>query len=269
MVTVIKATGEKQQFSEEKVLNSIRRAKIPVQLEQQVLKHVKEKLYEGIPTSEIYKHILEFLQNSHEPFAKSRYSLKQALMSLGPTGYPFEDYVAKILSELGYQTKVRQILRGKCITHEIDVIAQKDGKIIMVEAKYHNRIGVHTDSHVSMYTKARFDDIKEKHDISTAWLITNTKATTDAIAYGECSGIKVIGWSYPEGESVRDLIEKTHLMPITTLSTLSQNDINTLIEHHIVLCKDICKNPQLLQILPHSKEKISQIYKEALFVCPI
>lgn len=266
---VTKATGEKQEFSEKKVLDSIRRAGIAKSEEQKVLQHVKSKVYEGIPTSELYRHIIEFLGKSNQPFAKSRYGLKQAIMALGPTGYPFEDYIAKLLNEIGYQTQVRQMLQGTCITHEVDVISQKDGKKHMVEVKFHNAMGIHTDSHVSMYTKARFDDVKEKYELSSAWLITNTKASSDAIAYGECMGLKVIGWSYPEGESIRDLVEKTNLIPITTLSQLSQQEIEILIKNHIVLCRDICRNPHILQILPIPKEKIAEIYKEALFVCPL
>src|SRR3989344_7987200 len=121
MVTVIKSTGDKELFSENKIKSSIARAGIPSQLQQQVLWHVKSKLYDNIPTSEIYHHITEFLHKSNEPFAASRYSLKQAIMSLGPSGYPFEDYLSQILKEEGYDTKVRQVLQGQCVTHEIDV----------------------------------------------------------------------------------------------------------------------------------------------------
>src|SRR3989344_4923620 len=164
MVNVVKASGQKEPFSEIKVRNSIRRAGIPKDLQEEVLTHVKTKIYENIHTSEIYKHITEFLEASPQPFNKTKYTLKQAIMDLGPTGYPFEDYVAEILKSEGYQTHVRQILEGQCVSHEVDIIAQKDDKKILIEAKFHNSPGTRSDVHVSLYTKARFDDLKDSYN---------------------------------------------------------------------------------------------------------
>lgn len=197
MVNVVKATGEKEPFSEEKVLLSIQRAGIPKNLAPQVISHIKEKLYENIPTYEIYKHITEFLGKSESPYNRTRYSLKQAIMDLGPTGYPFEDYISEILKLEGYKTEIRQILQGKCISHEIDIIAEKNGIRSMIECKFHNMPGTKSQVHVSLYTKARFDDLKDKHNLQEAWLVTNTKITKDALSYALCSNMKVIAWDYP------------------------------------------------------------------------
>lgn len=266
MVNVIKANGEKEEFSEEKLRESIKRAGIPSNIEQEVLLHVKSKLYENIPTSEVYKHITEFL--SKKPHLKSKYSLKQAIMDLGPTGYPFEDYVSEILRAKGYVTQVRSILTGKCVNHEIDVIAQKQGiEKLLIEAKFHNASGIRTDVHVSLYTKARFDDLKEKYKFDRAWLFTNTKITADALAYALCVNMGVVSWSYPQNESLRDLIEKYKLYPITILSSLSQTQKQMLFENHIVLVKDICKNKENLDILALQPDKKSKIHKEAELVC--
>ncbi len=271
MVEIIKANGDKEPFSEEKLITSIKRAGIPTPLQQQVLAHVKEKIYENIPSSEIYHHIIEFLEKSPEPYARSRYSLKNAIMALGPTGFPFEDFVARILQAKGYTTQTRVILQGKCISHEIDVIAEKkfsDGiERIMVEAKFHNLPGTKTDSHVVLYTKARFDDVKEKYGFTKAWVITNTKATIDAFSYGDCVGLKVIGWSLPEGESLRDLVEKEKLTPITALTSLYHEQQQKLLENHIVLCKDLYNNSDALYLLGLSAEKRKQVLAEAELVC--
>src|SRR3989344_2560803 len=242
MVTVIKSTGDKEQFSEEKIKSSIARAGIPSQLQQQVLDHVKSKLYENIPTSEIYHHITEFLHKSSLPFAASRYSLKQSIMELGPSGYPFEDYLEQILKEEGFATKVRQTLQGACITHEIDVVVERDGKRGIVEAKFHNGPGIKTTVHVALYTKARFEDVREKNNIDEAWLICNTSITTDAISYANCVGMQVISWNYPNDGSLRELIEKHYLFPITALRNLTFSQKQTLLINHIVLCRDICKD---------------------------
>lgn len=267
MIQVIKATGEKEPFNEEKVRNSIKRAGLPNELKEQILAHVKSKLYENIPTSEIYNHITEFLDQTNHSFDKSKYSLKQAIMTLGPTGYPFEDFMAKILQTQNYTTEVRKILNGRCINHEIDVLAEKENKKIAVEVKYHNLPGTRTDIHVALYTKARFDDIKEKNSISEIWLVTNTKVTADVIDYGLCVGMKIMSWSYPVNESLRDLIEKDRLFPITALSTISQNQKQQLLENHIVLCEDIAKNPSSLDILALPEDKKQNILSEVKFIC--
>lgn len=266
MVQVIKANGQKEAFSEEKVMKSIYRAGIPKDLQEATLAHVKEKLYDDIPTHDIYHHISEFLGASASPFTRSKYSLKQSIMMLGPTGYPFEDFIEKLLIAKGYETKVRQILRGTCVSHEIDIITKKDGKTGMIEAKFHNNPGIRSDVHVALYTKARFDDVKTRYQLNNARLITNTKATSDAIAYGECVGMKVISWSYPENGSLRDWIEESHLHPITMLTSLSLSQKAQLLQNHIIMCKDIIKNPSTIDILYLDKAQRQRTLNEALFI---
>ncbi|MBI4079435.1 MAG: restriction endonuclease [Candidatus Levybacteria bacterium] len=267
MVYVTKATGEKEAFSEDKVRHSIARAGIEPQLENQVLTHVLTKLYDGIPTSELYKHITEFLGNSPQPYHRARYSLKQSIMELGPTGYPFEDFLAEVLKANGYKTLVRQTLSGKCITHEVDVVAQKNAHRVMIEAKFHNMPGIKTNVHVALYTKARFDDVLERNNLNQAWLFTNTKMTSDVIGYCVCMGMKVTSWNYPDGESLRELIERASLIPITALTTLSLSQKQMLLTDHVVLCKDICKNPSILAILNLPEDKHLRVLEEAAFVC--
>ncbi|MDO8621354.1 MAG: restriction endonuclease [Candidatus Levybacteria bacterium] len=269
MVNVIKSTGEKEQFNEGKLRTSIIRAGIPKEIENQVISHIETKLYDNIPTSEIYRHIKEFLGSSSRPYSAAKYALKQGIMELGPTGYPFEDFVAKVLNKEGYETEVRSILQGKCVSHEIDIIAKKDNKKFMIEAKFHNDLGTKSDVHVSLYTKARFDDVSEKYNFYQAWLITNTKVTTDALAYALCVNMKVISWNYPEQESLRDLIEKSGLHPITVLTTLSQNEKQKLLDSHLVLSRDICQNPNVLSDLHLPKDKLEKVLAESNFVCSL
>lgn len=270
MLQVIKATGEHEPFSQEKLEKSIIRAGIPEQLQGEVLSHVKSKLYDGITTAEVYKHILEFLGQSNMPYARAKYSLKHAIMDLGPTGYPFEDFVADILKSQGYITTVRNTLMGRCITHEVDVVAQKnlaDGmQRIMVEAKFHNTPGTKTDVHVALYTKARFDDVKEKNQLTSAWIVTNTKITLDATTYALCNDVKVISWDYPNGQGLRDLVEKAKLIPITALATLSHAQKQLLLTNGVVACRDIVNNPASLSLLGLPKEKGNKILTEASMV---
>lgn len=269
MVQIVKANGEKETFSEAKIIRSIQKIGIPAATQEEVLKHVHEKLYENMPTSEIYKHIVEFLDTTPHPYSKSKYSLKQAIMDLGPTGYPFEDYVATLFHAEGYDTMIRTVLQGECITHEIDVIAKKGAEKIMVEAKFHNGNGVKTDVQVALYTYARFEDVTLKEKFTKPLLITNTKATADAVAYAQCKGMNIITWSYPEDGSLRDLVEKYHLYPITALQSLPSSYKQSLLEQGIVLCRDICTNHTLLSRLSLSPTKEEEILKEIKFLCNV
>ncbi len=267
MITVIKANGEREPFSEEKVLRSIERAGIPEDLRNTVLAHVKEKLVENITTTEIYRHILDCFDETNNLYSKAKYSLKQALMLLGPTGYPFEDYVARILEALGYKTEVRQLLMGGCVGHEVDVISEKNHKRSMIEAKFHNNPGVRSDVQVALYTKARFEDLKLKHHLDEAWIVTNTKATTDAIAYANCVGMKVVSWSYPENQGLRELIEETKMHPVTVLTSLSLAQKRTLLKNHIVTCLEIKQKPSLLHVLFLGDKERKEVMEEVRFIC--
>ena len=266
MTQVIKATGEKESFSKDKLIYSIKRAGVAKNLQSQALKHVEANLYENIPTSEIYKHINEFLQEKATPI-KVKYSLKQAIMELGPTGYPFEDFVSEILKTKGYKTQVRTVLMGKCVSHEIDVIAEKVGiEKLMIEAKFHNEPGTRSDVHVPLYTKARFEDLKEKFNFDRPWLFTNTKITQDALIYALCVGMGVVSWNYPEKEGLRDLIENNKLYPITILDSISNTNLQILLQNHILLVKDIVKDIRILDVLSITKEEKDKIFKQAVSI---
>jgi Holliday junction resolvase-like predicted endonuclease len=267
MYTVIKADRTKELFNEEKVLNSIKRARINPSIQFEVLNHIKSKLYDGISTAEIYHHIIEFLGKSQDPYTKSKYSLKEAIMNLGPTGYPFEDFIAKLLQAKGYHTKVRQILSGECITHEIDVIAEKAGRSAIIEAKFHNSPGTRSQIHVGLYTQARFEDVKVRNHIDEAWLVTNTKTTTDVNTYGLCKKLKVISWSYPDGGSLRDMIEETKLHPVTLLSTLSNAHKKILLNNHIVLCKELIEDDHYVDMLYLPNTQRENVLAEAKYIC--
>ncbi|MFV1917020.1 MAG: restriction endonuclease [Patescibacteria group bacterium] len=275
-ISVIKANGEHELFSETKVKRSMKHAGIPSEIQKQVMEHVKSKLYDRIPTRKIYRHILEFLDKSEYSKGGKHYRLKQAIMELGPTGYPFEKFVGAILGEYGHKTETGVIVAGKCVSHEIDVVAQKGNKHFMVECKFHNRPGTRSDVKVALYVKARFEDVaavwREKPGHQTifhqAWLVTNTKLTSDAIQFGECAGMKLIAWSYPRKGCLQDLIEGTGLHPITCLTSLSRGQKRKLLEQDIVLCRDLIRaETSLLRSLEMSEEKVEQVRREAALTC--
>lgn len=237
-IFVIKSNGEREIFSEQKVLRSMRRVGVSKELENIVLQKVKEKLYQNIKTSEIFSEISEFLRKK-VPKASFRFNLKQAIFDFGPSGFPFEKYIAKIFEGQGYRTQTDIILKGDCVDHEVDILIEKDGRREMVEAKFHNQPGVRTDIHVALYTYARFLDVKEKNGINSVWIITNTKLSQDSIRYAECKNIKVIGWNYPEAHNLQDFVENPQMYPITILNSLGEEDKRKLFESNIVLCSEL------------------------------
>jgi transcriptional regulator NrdR family protein len=96
MVNVLKATGTIEPFSEEKLRNSMSKTGATSVEQDKVIKHIERKLYENIPTWQVYRSVTRSLE-SQSRLSKARYTLKRAIMELGPTGYPFEDYVSEIL----------------------------------------------------------------------------------------------------------------------------------------------------------------------------
>lgn len=246
MIYVRKASGELEPFSEKKVALSLQRAGADQDVKETILTHVNNELYDGIPTQKIYSHIFELLKRENRTLS-GRFHLKKAIMKLGPTGYPFERFIGAILAHYGYTVETGVTVVGRCVSHEIDVLAKKAHQHFMVECKFHNQQGIRSDVKVVLYVKARFDDVtavwkkKPGHQAAfhQAWLVTNTKLTSDAIQYGECAGMKLIGWSYPGKGSLQDLIEDSGLHPITCLSSLSRRQLEALLAQNIVLCRDV------------------------------
>lgn len=241
-ITVIKRDGSEVLFDDMRVLRSMERSGVPKELHDQVLQHIKERVQKDntITTDEIFYHIREFLVGKDKGSAQ-RFNLRQGIFELGPTGFPFEKYLAKVFSDQGYKAETDLTLQGECVSHEIDILLEKDGKREIVEAKFHNQKFGKTDVQVLLYTYARFLDVKGPNNIDNVWVATNTKLTTDAIAYAKCKGIKVLAWNYPEVDNLQNFVEKPKMYPLTVLTDLSGEDKKRLIDNNIVLACDFIK----------------------------
>lgn len=266
---VVKKNGELEPYSEEKVIHSMNRVGVPQNLQPEVLAHVREKFVgEYMDTDELFHHVFEFLE-PRDKKATLRFNLRKAIFDLGPTGFPFEKYVARIFQAQGYKTNVGITLQGECVTHEIDVLLEKDGRRAVVEAKFHNDGGVKTDIQVALSTYARFLDVAKRNNISDCWVITNTKLTTDAIAYAQCKNIKILAWNYPNENNLQDFVERPHMYPITTLSELTKDEKTRLIEDNIILTCDLLKiTPQEIKSFPLVKRhRLVKALKSAELIC--
>lgn len=253
-IVVVKANGMRESFDPDKLLASLLNSGATQAAAEEVLNHVAPEIHDGTSTDEIYKHAFEVLRNLNRPLAR-RYSLRRAVMDLGPTGFPFEDFVAEIFKAKGFNTLTRQTVLGGCVPHEVDVVAWNGKKLIMTETKFHNELGTKSDLKVALYVKARFDDLKHNvfsyggqgRPLDEGWLITNTKFSSTALHYGVCQNLVMIGWNYPEQGSLQDMIESEALYPLTCLTSLSLGEKGLLMRSGVVLCKSLREDPQILK----------------------
>ncbi|MSR87774.1 MAG: ATPase [Candidatus Zambryskibacteria bacterium] len=253
-LTIVKANGQHEAFDVEKLRFSLMRSGASEDASLEVIKHLMSELKDGMTTHDIYQYAFSLLNNTNKKVARS-YSLRRAVMDLGPSGFPFEDFVAEILRAKGFRCLTRQTVLGGCVPHEVDVVAYNDKKLVMVEAKFHNELGTKSDLKVVLYIKARFDDLKdnvfnygrENRKVTDGWLITNTKFSSTAIHYAICKDMTLIGWNYPEKGSLQDMIEEESLHPITALTTLKESEKKALLANGVVLCSNIKNNPEVLQ----------------------
>ena len=272
---IIKASGVKEPFSANKLRNSLQRAGADNNAINDIVEHIEGELHEGMTTKEIYRHAFSLLKKRAKSVAL-KYSLRKAVMELGPDGFAFERLVAAVLAKQGYKVQVGGMLKGWCVEHEVDVLAEKDSEHIFVECKFHNQPGVKTDLKVALYVHARFQDINKLHmedakkenrvpRVHNGWLITNTKLTSTAIDFSKCAGLYVVGWDYPHTGNLQDLIAEAHLHPITCLSSISVQQKKALIANKAILCRDV--TPALLATIGLDAAKSERVLAEVRAIC--
>jgi len=273
-ITIIKASGEKAPFEIEKVVRSLERAGADKLLVDEIVQDIEKAVYDGMTTKKIYQMAFEILKRKSRVSA-SKYKLKKALMELGPSGYPFEKFVGKLLEHEGFQTQVGSIIQGSCVTHEVDVIAQKDKKHYMIECKYHSDQGRFCNVKIPLYIHSRFLDVEKqwekqeghKTKFHKGGVYTNTRFTTDAIQYGTCVGLILTSWDYPNGNGLKERIDKSGLHPLTSLTTLTKAEKSKLLDKGIVLCKNINENPSLLEQIGITKQRQKKILEDSEKLC--
>ncbi|MFQ5447148.1 MAG: restriction endonuclease [Saprospiraceae bacterium] len=271
---VAKASGDKVPFEPEKLRHSLEQAGAGVDAITRILAEIDDVLFPGITTKEIYKRAFSLLRKTSAHLA-AKYKLKKAIQELGPSGYPFEKYVAEILKHQGYRVQVGQIVQGHCVQHEVDIIAEKENRHLMIECKFHSDNGRKCDVKVPLYIHSRFLDVEKAwkkqpgHDTKfhQGWLVTNTRFTSDAIKYGTCAGMYLMGWDFPKKGNLKERIELAGLHPLTCLTTLTKREKQHLLNRKIVLCKEICYDEKLLEAAGVPSGRIGKVMKEARQLC--
>jgi ATP cone domain-containing protein/restriction endonuclease len=273
-IEVIKANGESTIFEINKLQLSLTKAGASDSIAQKISTDIETTLYNGITTKEIYKNAFNKLK-MHSQFIASKYKLKKAIMELGPTGYPFEKFVGELLKHQGFKVEVGVIVQGNCVQHEVDVVAEKDNKHFMIECKFHSSFNTKCNVKIPLYIQSRFLDIEKqcvkqpshKHKFHQGWVVNNTRFSKDAIQYGNCVGLKLISWDYPKKGSLKDLISISGLYPITCLNTLKKSEKQLLLNKNIVLCKQLCNNPTILNQVRIRQDRHKKILEEGHALC--
>lgn len=274
IIQVTKASGMLVPFEKGKLKQSLMRSGANAEQADEVVSKVMNMLVEGMTTRKIYKIAFQLLRNLSRPMA-ARYKLKNAILELGPSGFPFELYIAELLKFKGYKTSVGDIVQGNCISHEIDVIAERDQHHFMIECKFHNKQGYICDVKVPLYIHSRFLDVEQKWNLQDnhaekfhqGWVVTNTRFSDDAMQYGKCIGMHLMGWDYPNKESLKDWIDSSGLHPVTCLTTLTRKEKQLLLKKNIVLCKDIHHKSDLLQSIGVRPPRTQKVIDESMALC--
>jgi hypothetical protein len=270
-----KASGKIEDYKVAKLKQSIKNVGLSEQEANEIIEEFEDrKRKHGISTRQLHYETFQLIRKRSNASA-ARYNIKKAVLELGPTGYPFERFFGAILSQLGYKTQVGVLLEGNCLTHEVDVLADKGNDRIMVECKFRNRDFHKVDVKVALYIQSRFQDLSRKwrneEDVAEnhiACIATNARFSEDAIKYGDCMQMLLVSWDYPKTkQNLKNLIDDTGMYPLTCLTTLTKAEKQALLSKEFVLVKELLNNDKAFEHLRISNRKLSKVKKEIRALC--
>lgn len=270
-ILITKQSGETASFSKDSLRKSLLNSGADEIDAEKICQKIEKEIYNGITTKELYEKAFKLLKEIRSSIA-ARYSLKRALQDLGPEGFYFEKWVAKVFEVQGYDTITGQQLTGKSsVNHEIDVVISNRDTDIVCECKFRNDIDAKISVNTPMYFLSRFNDLKNREFTffnrsfkpNKGFLITNAFFTSDSIAFAECYHINLISWNYPEEYSIKRLTDKQGLYPITCLTTLTKEEEKILLSKNCILVRELVRNPVLLNHFKFSDDRKKIILNEA------
>lgn len=273
-IFVIKSTGKVEPFSLRKVFVSAKNAGASREQAIKIAQTIEREAHSGMNTSEIYEKV-KYLLQTQSIKASIKFSLKEAMRRLGPTGFNFEKFVAEILEREGYFVQINQRLDGKIIPkYEVDFIARKGREVLLGECKYHWMANDKIDLKVALYNYARFLDIMDGAFFKSKeykgcrvrpMIVSNVQFTNLVIQYAEAKGISLLGWHYPKAIGLETLIEEQKLYPATILPSFDRKYDKELADHKINLAKEFLEhNPEkFAQQLGMPESVVRKLYEEA------
>ncbi len=260
---IVKSTGEVEPFRQSKLTASLRRAGASPADVRRVVAALRDTIRDGTTTKELYRRAHTLLRRGGQATA-ARYSLQRAIQVMGPGGYPFELLVGALWREEGYAVDIGTHLQGRYVRHEIDLLATRGKHRDLAECKFRNAADGKVDVKVAMYVYGRATDLAPPPRLQQRfWLITNGRFTSDALAFGEGMGLRMLSWDHPRDDGLRERIDRAGLHPITALTALRQRDKQWLLDRGVVLCRELCEQPALLRKLDLSPSALRRTRAEA------
>ena len=267
---IVKADHSVEPFDPERLIMSLVRAGAGEHAARRIAERISTSLAPGASTKQVYGRAFALLRREERAVA-ARYALRRALLEFGPSGDPFEDFISHLFVAEGWQVETRKLIKGHCVAHEVDFYAshQGAGVFLAAELKYHNDPSYKTDLKVALYVKSRFDDIfacdpaVRACPIDRGLLVTNTKFTTEAMAYAECAGVELLGWQYPMQDNLFIRMCRARVYPITTLTTLTMTEKRLLIEQGIIAVDMLLADKSLLGKTGFSSAKVGEVLAES------
>lgn len=271
---IVKNSGNIVDFNRNKLKESLLKSGAGEMVVEAVLHNIEKEMYEGISTRKIYKLAFALLKKASGAHA-ARYNLRSGIQLLGPAGFFFEKYIARLFEQEDYQTQTNLTLQGKCVSHEVDVLIRKNNVISMIECKFHGRQEVNSDVKVPMYILSRFNDLKEKRHpifskedvISECWIVNNNRFTSDAIDFANCMELNLLSWDYPKKNSLKNKVDAKNLYPVTCLTTLTLAEKDKLLILDVILAKELINDRDSLEKIGLSSNRIINVMKEASELC--
>ena len=267
---VTKHSGDLVPFDKASLYRSLSKSGASAHEVEAVYAKLEPQLFDKITTRKLYELAFKELKAVRSSYA-ARYSLKKALRDLGPEGFYFEKWVARVFEYLGFHTQTGLTLQGHAVTHEIDVLASNAENLHIAECKFRNDIDAKISVTTPMYYLSRIKDLKDlpfevqgkECFIKHGWLITNAYLTKDSKAFASYYGIKVVSWDYPENNNIKSITDQYGLYPVTALTYISDDDKKALLKKGILLVLDI--NPNHSNVIKSivSEKEWEAIYKEA------
>lgn len=225
MIHVRKADGTSQLFDREKIVATCLRMGATKETAEAVAKSVESHVYNGVESREILGMIFRTL-GRYKPAVRYHIDLRRAL-GLLRSKPDFEVFVQVLLSEHGYEVTPNRILRGRCVEHEVDAIARKDGQTYIVEVKQHSDYHTLTGLDVARIARAVLEDLVEGYGVGLnqlkvdrAMIVCNTRFSEHAKQYATCRNILHIGWSSPPEHDLQTMIKERSVYPVTYLRGL-------------------------------------------------
>ena len=266
MIHVRKANGRLEPYDRSKVLRTLLHLGFRGSEAEKLEKAVSEKVYDGMPTSELLSLIYELAGKSRPELAHLR-DIREAISLLRPKP-DFEEYARMILRAAGYLVEPGRVLEGRCVSHEIDGIAFKDEEVFAVEVKHHVNHHAYTGLGTVLELWAALEDLKEgfrlglhPYRFTSAILVCNTKISLHAERYARCKGMMYMGWRYPRAFALGDIASEKKLYPITMLKTLPRDIIERLGDRGIVTLDQLGRvgSENLAELIGVSLEEADRI----------